>query len=71
MIFSPEKNIEVKFKAVGEIGISADGNKVIPVSAKDKICIRRSELRLDLIDISKNNYFRSIGSKLMQSAKEN
>ena len=71
MIFSPEKNIEVKFKAVGEIGISADGNKVIPVSAKDKICIRRSGLRLDLIDISKNNYFRSIGSKLMQSAKEN
>ncbi len=70
MIFSPDKLIEVRFMADGEIGISADGNQAIPVCQKDRVFIKKSLLRLDLIDISKNNYFKSIGSKLMQPAKE-
>lgn len=71
MIFSPDKLIEVKYKAEGMVGISADGSDPIPVTESDGIFIRKSSLRLDLIDIFGNNYFKSIGSKLMQPAKEN
>lgn len=71
MIFSPDKLLEVKYKAEGMVGISADGSDPIPVTESDRIFIRKSSLRLDLIDIFGNNYFKSIGSKLMQPAKEN
>lgn len=69
MLFSPEKILEIKCSAKGKIGISADGGEAIPVTEDDKIFIRKSDFRLKLIDISGNNYFRSIGSKLMQPAK--
>lgn len=71
MIFSPDKLIEVKYCANGEIGISADGKNSFPVTASDRIYIKKSSLRLDLIDINGDNYFKSIGSKLMQPAKDN
>lgn len=71
MIFSADKIIEVKYTADGKIGISADGKAPLPVTAEDRIYIKRSELRLELIDIHGDNYFKSIGSKLMQPAKEN
>lgn len=71
MIFSPEKLLEVKYKADGTVGISADGGDPIPVTVSDRIFIKKSPLRLDLIDIFGDNYFKSIGSKLMQPAKDN
>lgn len=71
MIFSPDKLLEVKYKAEGTVGISADGSDPIPVTESDRIFIKKSSLRLDLIDIFGDNYFKSIGSKLMQPAKEN
>lgn len=70
MIFSSEKLLEVKYKADGEIGICADGCEPIPVTESDRVYIKKSDLRLDLIDICGNNYFESIGSKLMQPAKD-
>lgn len=71
MIFSADKLLEVKYKADGTVGISADGSDPIPVTLSDRIFIKKSALRLDLIDIFGGNYFKSIGSKLMQPAKEN
>ncbi len=71
MLFSSDKLIEVKYKAEGTVGISADGAEPIPITENDRIYLKKSKLRLDLIDISGNNYFKSIGSKLMQPAKVN
>lgn len=70
MIFAPDKLLEIRCKAEGVIGLSSDGNDAIPVSSYDKIYIKKSALRLDLIDINGNNYFKSISSKLMQPAKQ-
>ncbi len=71
MLFLSDKLIEVKYKAEGTVGISADGADPVPITEKDRLYIKKSALRLDLIDISGNNYFKSIGSKLMQPAKVN
>lgn len=70
MLFAPNKLIEVKYRADGTIGVSADGASPIPVTKSDRIYIRKSSLRLDLIDIRGDNFFKSIGAKLMQPAKE-
>ena len=70
MIFAPDKLLEIRCKAEGVIGLSSDGNDAIPVSSYDRIYIKKSALRLDLIDINGNNYFKSISSKLMQPAKQ-
>ena len=67
MIFSAEKELEVSINASGCVGVSIDGNSPVEVTEEDKIIIKRSELRLDLIDIRKNNYYYSIGKKLMNS----
>lgn len=71
MLFSSEKLIEIKYKAEGTIGVSADGGTPIPVTENDRVYIKKSALRLKLIDICGNNYFKSIGTKLMQPAKVN
>ncbi len=71
MLFSSEKLIEIKYKAEGTIGVSADGGTPIPVTENDRVYIKKSALRLNLIDICGNNYFKSIGTKLMQPAKVN
>lgn len=71
MIFASDKLIEVKYKAEGTVGISADGASPVPITVNDRLYIKKSSLRLDLIDISGNNYFKSIGTKLMQPAKVN
>lgn len=69
MILSADKVLTVRFEADGEIGISSDGSDPDPLTKNDIISIGRSPYRLDLIDITGDNYFKSIGSKLMQPAK--
>lgn len=71
MIFSPEKVITVRFKSAagGEAALSADGRKPLKVSEGDGVIIRRSELRLKLIDIYGGSYFRAVNTKLMQPTK--
>ncbi len=70
MIFSPDKILEVTFTAQGSVGICADGHSPIEITSDDKIRIKRSKLKLELIDIQKNNYYYSISKKLMNSTKE-
>lgn len=72
MVFSPEKTIEIRFKADKECAVSliVDGQEPIRLSEKDRLTIKRSEQRLKLIDINGDGYFRAINHKLMQPAKE-
>ena len=72
MVFSPDKTIEVRFKADKDCAVilSVDGQEPIRLSEKDRITIKRSEQRLKLIDIRGDGYFRAINHKLMQPAKE-
>lgn len=72
MLFAPEKQIEVRFKAEGKCSaeLRVDGRKPLLLSEKDKLFIRRSPLRLKLIDILGGGYFRAINHKLMQPAKQ-
>lgn len=72
MLFSPEKLIEVRFKAEGRCSaeLRVDGRSPILLSERDRLYIRRSPLRLKLIDILGGGYFRAINHKLMQPAKQ-
>ncbi len=70
MIFDPNKVIEVKTKASGQIALRADGGEAISITSDDSIFIRKSELSLSVIDIHGDNYFKSISTKLMNNAKE-
>ncbi|MCD8108090.1 MAG: NAD(+)/NADH kinase [Oscillospiraceae bacterium] len=70
MIFDPNKVIEVRTKASGQIALRADGGEAISITSDDSIFIRKSELSLSVIDIHGDNYFKSISTKLMNNAKE-
>ncbi len=72
MIFSPEKLLRVEYEAnnVEHICLSIDGSEAIPLNINDSLYIRRSDMRIKLIDISGNSYFRAVGTKLMQPTKD-
>ena len=72
MLFSPLKKIEVRFEADTECEVSlvADGQEPVRLSARDKVIISRSDMRLSLIDIGGDGYFRAVNRKLMQPAKQ-
>ena len=72
MLFSPEKNIEVRFKSDGNAlaEVSVDGCEPLKLSQSDRLTIRRSRLRLKLIDISGGSYFKAVNRKLMRPAKQ-
>lgn len=72
MVFSPEKQIEVRFKSDGktQAAISVDGQPPIILTENDRVLIERSELYLKLVDIRGGSYFRAINHKLMQPAKQ-
>ena len=73
MLFSPEKMIEVRFKAEKSVkaALSVDGRPPVSLSESDKLFISRSEQRLRLIDIRGGSYFSAINHKLMQPVKQN
>lgn len=72
MLFSPEKQIEVRFKAEGWCAaeLRVDGRRPLLLSERDKLYLRRSPLRLKLIDILGGGYFRAVSHKLMRPAKQ-
>ena len=72
MLFSPEKQIEVRFESDGKTraALSVDGQTPISLSDEDRLLIERSDLKLGLIDIRGGSYFRAINHKLMQPAKQ-
>lgn len=72
MLFSPDKQIEVRFKADKGISasVSVDGQSPVWITENDRLIIKRSELTLRLIDISGGSYFRAINEKLMQPTKQ-
>ena len=72
MLFSPEKLVEVRFKADKgcEVSLCIDGRPPVLLSEGDRVFIRRSEKRLKLIDIRGGGYFRAVSRKLMQPAKQ-
>ena len=49
--------------------VVVDGNTVYRMSASDSITISRSDLFVDIIDISGNSFFNSVNKKLMQPLK--
>lgn len=71
MIISPERIIEVKFSTENKsyIHVSIDGNEPIKLSSEDKIIISKSDKYIEFIDLFANNYFNSIGTKLMKPTK--
>ncbi len=71
MIFSPEKLLEVKYDAGAstQVFLSVDGATPISLTEKDKLFIKRSDMRIKLIDINGNSYFKAISTKLMQPTK--
>lgn len=72
MIFSSDKVLEVKYDAGSEthVCLSIDGADPIVLDHTDQLFIRRSDMRVKLVDILGNSYFNAIGSKLMQPTKE-
>lgn len=72
MIFSPDKVLEVEYEAGSNthVCLSVDGADPIILDQSDKLFIKRSDIRIKLIDIFGNSYFKAIGSKLMQPTKE-
>lgn len=72
MLFSPDKNIEIRFKADKgcTVMLSVDGEKPVQLNESDKVTVCRSQKRLRLIDISGDGYFRAVSNKLMQPAKD-
>lgn len=72
MIFSPEKTLEVEYDAGSNthVCLSIDGAEPIILDKSDKLYIKRSDMRVKLVDILGNSYFNAIGSKLMQPTKE-
>ncbi len=73
MLFSPEKLIEVRFKAdkPAKVALSVDGRPPVSLSENGRLYISRSEHRLSLIDIRGGSYFSAINHKLMQPVKQN
>lgn len=73
MIFSPEKLIEVRFKAdkSARAALSVDGRQPVSLSENGRLYISRSEQHLRLIDIRGGSYFGAVSRKLMQPVKQN
>lgn len=71
MLFSPQKLIEVRFKADNGCAASVivDGQSPVVLHDTDRLEITRSQQRLKLIDILGGAYFRAVNSKLMTPAK--
>lgn len=72
MLISPNRLIEVKYNANkgSKIAVSVDGRTPTELSPLDRLFIKKSEFKVDFIDMSANNYFKSIGTKLMQPTKD-
>ncbi len=72
MVFSPEKILKVEYEAANSthVCLSVDGAEPITLNISDRLCIKRSDMRLKLIDITGNSYFKAIGTKLMQPTKD-
>ncbi|MBQ8623499.1 MAG: NAD(+)/NADH kinase [Oscillospiraceae bacterium] len=72
MLISPKRVIEVKYNADegSQIAVSVDGRAPIVLKPLDRLFIKKSEYSVKFIDMNANNYFNSIGKKLMQPTKE-
>lgn len=72
MLISPERVIEVKYNADegSKIAVSVDGRTPIMLNPLDRLFVKRSEYKVNFVDMNANNYFNSIGKKLMQPTKE-
>ncbi len=72
MLISPDRVIEVKYNADegSKIAVSVDGRTPIVLNPLDRLFVKKSEYRVNFIDMNVNNYFNSIGKKLMQPTKE-
>ncbi len=72
MLISPDRVIELKYNADkgSKIAVSVDGRAPIMLNPLDRLFIKRSEYKVNFIDMNANNYFNSISKKLMQPTKE-
>ena len=71
MIFSAGSCITVKCHTSdnAHVCLNVDGNIVHKLSDGDEVVISRSELSLDIIDLSDGSFFSSVNSKLMRPLK--
>lgn len=72
MLISPERVIEVKYNADegSKIAVSVDGRTPFILEPDDRLFIKKSDHRINFVDMNANNYFKSIDEKLMQPTKE-
>lgn len=72
MLISPEREIEVKYNAAkgSQIVVSVDGSAPVVLKPLDRLFIRKSEYSVNFVNMNANNYFNSIGTKLMQPTKD-
>ncbi|MGN0586247.1 MAG: NAD(+)/NADH kinase [Oscillospiraceae bacterium] len=71
MLFSPERNIEVRHfsNEKAEIYFSVDGHPEVQVERDDVLVVSRSLKKLRLIDIKGNSFFDAVNNKLMNPIK--
>ncbi|MDR2557955.1 MAG: NAD(+)/NADH kinase [Oscillospiraceae bacterium] len=72
MIFSAENPLTVQFEGKPEthtVFASVDGEKAIEFRSGDVAIIRKSALRLDLIDLGGNSFHDAVNKKLMKPLK--
>lgn len=72
MLIAPNRVIEVKYNANkgSKIAVSVDGRVPIELDPLDRLFIKKSSYSVNFVDMSANNYFKSIGTKLMQPTKD-
>lgn len=61
-----ELAVSVKIPTDCCCNLTIDGEKNVPILAEDKVIIRKSELKLDLITINKRNFYRKLNEKLKE-----
>lgn len=71
ILFSPNRQISISInnKDLNDIYFSVDGEERIPLNYLDTFIIKKSDLKVKLIDIKGNTFFDSVNNKLMKSIK--
>ena len=71
MIFSGSDTVSVSFKGYegSSVSISVDGESGIAFEDGDEIVIKRSDVKLDLIDIGGRSFYSAVSEKLMTPLK--
>jgi len=74
MILSAEKPVTVEFEGISEtdnhsVFVSIDGEKGLPLQKGQSVTVRKSGVRLNLIDLKGGSFYNAVHNKLMKPLK--